>query len=450
MTLTGTPLLVTLIVLAVLMPGIVIAAWPRLRGAAWLVLTQRVGLVLVAQLSTLLLAGVALNDYGDFFSSWSQAAGAFFANTPHNSLGNQPLGDLNSYGAPPNIVATNSTVLKVAPSDALPSGLKPTNWSPPSQYATRGAVATWTLDGPTSQLANTVAVYLPPAYFQGYRSLPLVEAITGYPATYHAWIDKLTLPTQLLDGIRARLMGQLVVVMTPAGVPYPLDSECTDAPGGPFAYTYFAKDVPQETARALGLRVTAMGALGFSTGGYCAIKLAMLDPSSFRAAAGMSGYFAAEPGRFSPPIFGGSAQVRHLNDLLWRLRHLPAPRTSVLVMTGTEEIDADGWVTNNKFLDAVRPPMHADRFIVPVDFGHSPRTWVQEVSPALIWISRMLGAVHSQGSIGSALFSRQGLHRHHAHRPRSGPTMAPSASPSAMGTRSSPASSPSRSAAATP
>ena len=451
MTLTGTPLLVTLVVVTVVMPALVLWTWPRVRGNRWAAAAQRVGIVLTAQLTALLLAGVGLNDYGDFFTSWSQAYGAFFGSTPHAALGNQGLGDLNSFGGPPQANRASATsVVRVAPSDRLPAGMTATSWSSPKQYQVRGAVATFSLDGPVSQLSNKVAIYLPPAYFQGDRSLPLVEAVTGYPSTYLAFTQKLALPTHLLAGILNHSMGQLVVVMVPAGLPYPIDTECTDAPGGPFAFTYFDRDVPAVVKRATGLVPTGMGAIGFSTGGYCAVKLAMLDPARFTAAVSMSGYFHAQPGKNSPPLFGGSVRVRHLNDLQWRLRNLPAPRTSVLIMTGTEEGGADGWKTNNRFLTSIRAPMHAERFIVPVDFGHSIRTWQQEVSPALVWISRSLQGVSAAGDIGSALFSRQGLTRHRRphghHRPvaRGSATPAASASPSPTAGRGrTPAGSPS-------
>jgi hypothetical protein len=427
MALTATPLLIVLVILTAVMPAVVVWAWSQARGNRSLRIGQRVGMVLLAQLTALLLAGVALNDYGDFFSSWTQAADAFFRSPPSTALGTQKLGDLNTYGAPqaPAVTGVRGVEVRVAATDQLPAGLTPTRWSTREQYRSRGAVATMTLDGPVSQLQNTVAVYLPPAYFAGVRSLPLVEAITGYPSTYQSLAMKLVLPTRLLAGIRSGSMGQLVVVMTPAGLPYPLDSECTDAPGGPFAFTYFDKDVPQETAQVLGLAPTAFGALGYSTGGYCATKLAMLDPTRFIAAVSMSGYFHAQPGKYSPSMFGRSQTVRHINDLRWRLAHLPPPATSVLIMTGTEEAGADGWLTNNDFLEAVRPPMHAERYIVPVDFGHSYKTWAEEMGPALVWISRSLRATTGTGSIGSALFSRQGLVLHHRHRhPRVHPSAA--------------------------
>jgi hypothetical protein len=406
------------------MPVAVILGWSRVRGNRWARAGQRLGMVLVAQLAALLLAAVALNDYGDFFSSWSQAADAMFGSTPKTALGNQGLGDLSTFGA-----ATAPTpplfarVVRVAPSDRLPASLRPTLWSTPGQYESRGAVATFRLLGPMSMLQNTVAVYLPPAYFAGYRSLPIVEAITGYPSTYRSLAVKLALPTHLLAGIRAGSMGNLVIVMTPAGLPYPLDTECTDTPGGPAAFTYFDKDVPDVTSQILALSPPAIGALGYSTGGYCAVKLAMLDPARFAAAVSMSGYFHAQPGRYSPRMFGGSTLVRHLNDLTWRLRHLPAPRTSVLVMTGTQERGPDGWAKNSAFLANVHAPMHAERFIVPVDFGHTYRTWAEEVSPALVWMSRQLRVVSGQGGIGSALFSRQGLapRATNRHRPPSPP-----------------------------
>ena len=143
----------------------------------------------------------------------------------------------------------------------------------------------------------------------------------------------------------------------------------------------------------------------------------MLDPDRFVAAASMSGYFHAQPGKYSPSMFGRSLAVRHLNDLRWRLLNLPPPRKSVLVMSGTQENGADGWANNNKFLAAVRAPMHAERFIVPVDFGHSYRTWQQEVMPAFVWISRSLGLTTAPGGIGSALYSRQGLPQRSHRRP---------------------------------
>jgi hypothetical protein len=438
MTLTGTPLLVTLVVLTVVLPFVIVWGWSRVGGPRWLVRGEHVAMILVAQVSALLVAAVALNDYGDFFSSWSQAAGAFFGTAPKTALGNQGLGDLSRFGAtaPPALRVAHRADVRVASSDQLPAGMTPTSWSTPAQYGQRGAVGTLTLYGPQSQLSNRVAVYLPPDYFAGNRSLPLLVAITGYPSTYHSLTGKLALPSRLIAGIDAHTMAQMVVVMAPAGLPYPLDSECTDAPGGPFAFTWFDKDVPTVIEQLTGLQPPAIGALGYSTGGYCAVKLAMLDPTRFTAAVSMSGYFHAQPGKYSPRMFAGSRRLADLNNLRWRLQHLPAPRTSVLVMTGTQEIGADGWVNNNAFLRAVRAPMYAERFIVPVDYGHSYGTWSQEVSPALVWMSRSLGATRSAGGIGSALFSQQGLRgRQLRHHPSSSPAASPPASPSGRHTR---------------
>jgi hypothetical protein len=445
MALTGTSVLVVLIVVAAAMPPAVAWAWPRVRGSRWLMHGQHVCLVLVAQFAALLLAGVALNDYGQFFSTWSQAFDAFFGSPPKSVLGAQGLGNDDIYGARSAPPLPLQQVIRVAPSDRLPAGWQPTTFAKPSAYAVRGEVATVTITGPTTELANRVAVYLPPAYFAGYRSLPLVEAITGYPSTSAALADKLKLPEHLLAGIRAHTMGQLVVVMAPAGLPYPLDTECTDAPGGPFAFTYFADDLPSAIEADLGLHPTGTGAMGYSTGGYCAVKLAMLDPNRFTAAVSMSGYFHAQPGRYSPNLFGGSRKLRHINDLRWRLQHLPAPRTSVLVMTGTEESGPDGWVNNNQFLTSVQAPMHAERFIVPVDFGHSYRTWAEEMTPALVWVSRTLGAIGGRGDLGSALYSRQGLHVHHHrdHRPTARPAPAETRPASTATAPDSPTASPS-------
>jgi hypothetical protein len=427
MALTGTPLLVLLVITTLVLPGLVLLGWSRVRGNRWLRVLQRLGFVGLAQLSALMLAAVALNDYGDFFSGWSQPVGAIFGTAPHATLANQGLGKLASFGAPtpPAVVTAARRVVRVPATDRLPRGLTPTRWSTPGQYATRGAVATVRLYGPQSHLTNPLAVYLPPAYFTGNRSLPLVEAITGYPSTYLSLTDRLAMPHELLAGIRAHTVGQFVLVMAPSGLPYPVDSECTNSPSGPFAFTYFDRDVPRQMSVLLGLHPTELGAVGYSTGGYCAVKLAMLDPKRFVAAASMSGYFYAQPGKSSPRMFGNALPVRRLNDLRWRLQHLPSPPTSVLIMTGTQEAGLDGWAENNRFLSEVKAPMHAERFVVSNDFGHSYWTWREEVMPAFVWLSRSLGLTPGAGGTVLAGAAHQpGTHRAvdparrhtHAHR----------------------------------
>ena len=75
MALLGAPLLVCVIALALAMPVAVLVAWPRVHGTRVARTAQRLGLVVVAQLTAVFVGLVALNDYGQFFTSWSDVFG---------------------------------------------------------------------------------------------------------------------------------------------------------------------------------------------------------------------------------------------------------------------------------------------------------------------------------------------------------------------------------------
>ncbi|NJP83149.1 esterase family protein, partial [Streptomyces sp. AA8] len=65
------------------------------------------------------------------------------------------------------------------------------------------------------------------------------------------------------------------------------DTNCTDVPGGPQALTFFNEDVPLAVTDVYRASDApgSWGAVGNSTGGYCALKLAMTNPARYGAAA---------------------------------------------------------------------------------------------------------------------------------------------------------------------
>src|SRR5438270_3295420 len=75
MTLTGGALLLVLAVATGVAPLGVSLAWSRVRGPDLLRATQRVALVVLAQIVAAMVVLVALNDYGQFYTSWSDLLG---------------------------------------------------------------------------------------------------------------------------------------------------------------------------------------------------------------------------------------------------------------------------------------------------------------------------------------------------------------------------------------
>lgn len=74
--LLGARLLVLLAVLVLGLPALTLLLWNRVRGPNALAVLVRLALVGCCQLSAVLLAAAAANDYGYFYSSWSDLVGA--------------------------------------------------------------------------------------------------------------------------------------------------------------------------------------------------------------------------------------------------------------------------------------------------------------------------------------------------------------------------------------
>jgi S-formylglutathione hydrolase FrmB len=388
MGLLGTPLLVLLVVAALTAPAGVAFAWSRVRGPRLVRVGSRLALVATAQVAALAVGLVALNDYGQFFTSWSELLGT----GPAASVVNQ-----QHFGAAPTTTPTARHALRgrtptfahvAVTGTALPAGTRATSWSARSQWATRGAVLEMNVPGSTTGLTEQALVYLPPAYFAGVRAMPVVEVMTGYPGSTLLLVDRLHYPSYLLAAMDAGTRPMVLVLLRPS-VTYPRDTECTDVPNGPQAFSYFANDVPSVVASTFALRPTSYGAIGDSTGAMCAVKLAVTDPQRFVAAVSLSGYFRAVRDITTGDLYGGSTTVRHRNDIMWRLQHLPLPPVSLLVATSLTERGADGYRSAQKLLALVHAPMSADEIVLSHG-GHNFETWTQEIPPALRWLGSHL------------------------------------------------------------
>lgn len=390
MSLLGTPLLLLLGVLSLAMAPLIVLAWPRVHGKQWLRGIQRGGVVLLAQLMALCFGFVALNDYGQFFTTWGDLLGT--GSTP-KVVAVRYFGVHHRHhpGALPTATGQFRNLRPVSGSLGTTAGgasaVQPTAWAAHNQWAQRGEVVSMPIGGPQTGLSEPALVYLPPSWFTGDRRLPVVEVFSGYPGSSLGLVDRLDYPDLLLRGIASGAARPMVLVLLRSAVTYPRDTECTNVPGGPQVLSYFANDVPAVVDRTFGLQPPAYAAMGESTGGLCATKLALMDPNRFPAAVSMSGYYNAVSDFTTGKLYGDSARTRQLNDPSWRLTHLPPPKVSLLVATSKTEVGADGYATAQKFLSLVRPPMSATELVLNHG-GHNFRAWVAEIPSGLHWLSQ--------------------------------------------------------------
>lgn len=386
MPLLGWPLVLTLSVVTLVTMVVTLVAWPRVRGRRPLRAAQRVGLLLVTQVATVLLVAAGMNNYGYFFGSWSDLVGQTSSGAP------DPATISRALGAKPDSSGTNHGRTGVVPSPTQSAVAHATQWATPAQWPTKGRVQAVAIAGAHSGMAEEALVYLPPQYFQPayqHTRFPGVEVLTGYPGTTTALVERMHYPSILLSEMAHHRAKPMVLVMMRPTIAPPRDTECTDVPAGPLALTYFAEDVPRAVASDLRVNATGWGAMGDSTGGYCATKLAMTHSSIFTSAVSLSGYYHTLRDGTTGDLWGGSPEVRHLNDLEWLLQHQPAPPVSIYASIGTNELGHNGIVDTRRFASLVRPPMSV-QVVTVSGGGHNFRDWSQVMPAGLDFLSRRL------------------------------------------------------------
>ena len=388
MALLGWPLVILLAILAVALPVTTVLVWGRLPGPRGVRTALRLALVGASQVSAVLLVAALLNDYGYFYSSWSDLLGR---SGPAQERTSALPGRAMAAAGPGAAKASDP------PAASTVASLPDPGWSTKAQWATRGRVESVTISGVRSRLASHAFVYLPPEYFQTayrHRAFPAAEVFTGFPGTDLNLLKGLDFPARQLAEVRAHRARPMVLLMMRPSVSYPRDTECTDVPAGPQALTFFAQDVPVAVATAFRVESRGWGAIGDSTGGYCAAKLAMLHSDTFAAAVTLSGYFHTLRDGTTGDLWGGSRVVWNLNNLEWRLRHLPPPPVSVLVTTAKDEAGSSGYADSRRFLTLAHTagaPLSVTALVLDHG-GHNFSTWNAELPQAISWLSHHLPA----------------------------------------------------------
>ena len=236
-------------------------------------------------------------------------------------------------------------------------------------------------------------VYLPPQYFDpayAKAKFPVVMAFTGYPNDTVNLMRLLLRPAVAAQMTAGGTIKPAIVLMLNPSVALPTDTECADIPGGLQVLTFFGKDVPLAIERSFRAQTERGGwvAMGYSTGAYCSVKLAMFYPEQFAGAVGLSGYYASQLDHTTGPmLYGGSVPYQMENNLAWRLQHLPAPPVSVLVATSAKgERSKPGTLY---FLAQIHPPMRGYSLTLPSG-GHNYHTWRRELPQSLQWMNHLL------------------------------------------------------------
>jgi enterochelin esterase-like enzyme len=346
--------------------------WPRLARRNWRAVSGRIGLLLATQVLIFASVGLGANQAFGFYASWADLFGQESGQgvvVDHDAGGGS--------GGPLQVVDTQQV--------NVTGGARP---------RVGGQIQKVDIVGRRTRIATPAFVYLPPEYFQPRyrtRTFPAVTVLTGYPGTAEALIKGLRFPQtahRLAKNAAAQPM--ILVMMRPTVAP-PRDTECVDVPRGPQTETFFAKDLPDAVSAhyRVGKKPGSWGIVGDSTGGYCALKLAIHHPGTYAAGAGLSPYYRAPIDPTTGDLFQGDKELQNSADLMWYLRHRPAPDTSLLVSTSRQ--GESNYKETLRFIDLVKEKKPTRISSIILDSGgHNFNTWRREIPATLQWMSGRL------------------------------------------------------------
>lgn len=409
MGLTSKKVLLLAVMLGVLLFVATVWLWPRLSRRGVAPVLGRVGILMATQVAMVSALGLLANYSFGFYGSWADLFGQETApGTVVNHVTGGTDGQLQVLGT-----------MKVR----VPGGGVPRRG---------GQIQKVSLSGGRSGISTTAYVYLPPQYFtQPTRVFPTAVVLTGYPGLASQLYKRLRYPQVAASQVgKGQEQPMVLVMLRPTVVP-PRDTECMDVPGGPQTEKFFAQDLPSaiRTHYRVGASAASWGIIGDSTGGYCALKLALEDPGSYSAAAGLSADYVCPHDRTTGDLFGGSKRVKQANDLPWRLTHLPQPPVSLLVTSSRH--GETNFRATQKFISLVHGPTRVSSIILPSG-GHNFNTWGREVPPAMRWLSQQLvpnPPVSARNAAGPPHGTSAAPHHKSAGKPAGRPTGEPAVLP---------------------
>ena len=203
MSLTGSVFLTAILAMTVAAFVGAVVLWPRMSGPGGASIAGRALVLLVVNALVLLTAATRLNADFQFFSDWTDLAGAF-AHAPSVSV----LHGGTSASKAARIEVPHSAARPGAGSSVLPA------------VSGAATVASYTVSGPQSGITGAVVVQLPPGYTDLRNAqvrYPVLETFQGYPGSPYQWVDTMNLGGVMGSEVSARRMRPPVAGGLPDG-----------------------------------------------------------------------------------------------------------------------------------------------------------------------------------------------------------------------------------------
>jgi hypothetical protein len=332
-----------------------------IRGTKNQLLAKLRSLLILASLCLLVVvtAGVFLNNYGQFYTSWSELIG-------------------RRQAAPLVVDQAGSTITK---SDIDKAKI------------TKGGSAIFhrTIRGPLSSITSDIYISVPPTFISALRAgqIPkndysIVEFLPGFPGHASAWINGLGIVDQLDKANAENRFKEIIGIFPQINITPKFDAECMNIPGGQQTETWITSDVINYSNLWLAQNPKPITIVGYSTGGWCATMLAFRNPDKYSAAASIAGYYKPILDRkLSKEVKVQLSNEYDLSKILLEKK----PRVSIFVVDSIN--DPESSKSTTQFLKSL-PNEVALKEIILKGSGHNFSAWKQAISPLIDWLSGVI------------------------------------------------------------
>jgi hypothetical protein len=351
---------ILLVALAVVATVATLALWNRVPGRRWTRAGVRLVALLVCQCLAVLSVAVVVNDHYRLYASWGELVG-------------------------------QSNVHAVSPTLAQPEIDRRYERQLRRAFARReGLVIHWSIPGTSSGVPNLPALaYLPAAYGDPSapdKRFPVVELLDGVPGTPQSWFSGLHLRSLLDTAMRNGRTAPFIAILPTQNVRAPHDTECLDVVGGPAVDTYLTTDVHRAVLSNFRAEdgPASWAVAGISTGGYCAMNLAMQHPYLFGAAASMSGYARPDIGTSPDNLLHDDPILTEHNTPLWEEAHWGCAPLSILAAASRQ--DGPSFRDTEAVIAAARAPLRITPLLVGHG-GHTVNLWNALAPFVFAWLS---------------------------------------------------------------
>ncbi|MFI9648052.1 alpha/beta hydrolase [Streptomyces sp. NPDC052040] len=379
MSLTGTPFLLTSIVLVTIALILPLALWSRIRGPVLLRHASRVVMLLFAQATAVTLVFVLVNNANSLYDNWSDLLGTGNHVSQAADLGKDGTGGIQIKALP-----------KVHQDFSQADG--------PGMRAA-GGVRVTQLKGQVSGVDAEVYVWLPPQYNEpAYKNkkFPVVELLSGYPGSAKAWFGSLKAHEQLLPLMRTGQVAPFILVAPRTNLIAKVDTGCANVPGAVNADTWLSIDVPKMVTDNFRAEPAPNGwaAAGYSAGGHCAAKLVTAHPDRYRAAISLSGY--NDPIGERKSLAAKTPQLRRENNPYFLLKGRPTPPHVSIYLSGQL---GDGYQAAAALEAIAKPPTVVRAVLIPRSAGgHSMALWRPQIPYVFTWLTQQMNGTGTAGT----------------------------------------------------